>query len=178
MSRFKTEERFAGRVARCPNCENQLNIPAAPAPPPPPAPAATKGAPQAAGPPPMPVGPVQPGKLKAVGIMSLCGGVYATLLAIGTIIFILVFGVATLGFGLIVGVALFVPIVYSLAMGILAIVNGALLLAGKLRGRGLPMTAAIMQIVNIISCDLINLVLGIINLTFLSNPEVKAYFRR
>jgi hypothetical protein len=38
-------------------------------------------------------------------------------------------------------------------------------------------TIAIMQIVNIINCDIPNLTMGIINLVFLNDPEVKDYLR-
>jgi hypothetical protein len=36
---------------------------------------------------------------------------------------------------------------------------------------------AIMQIINIICCDGLNLIMGIVNLIFLNDPEVKDYLR-
>ena len=38
-------------------------------------------------------------------------------------------------------------------------------------------TIAIMQIVNIINCDMVNLTLGIITLVFLNDPEVRDHLR-
>ena len=68
--------------------------------------------------------------------------------------------------------------VYALIFGIMAIIRGSQMLGSN------PMPAfksakgiAIMQIVNIICCDITNLVLGIINLVFLNDPEVKDYLR-
>ena len=81
---------------------------------------------------------------------------------------------ATLGLGCIFIVC---PI-YSLVFGIMAIIKGSQMLGDN------PMPAfksakgiAIMQIVNIICCDGPNLVMGIINLVFLNDPEVKEWIR-
>ena len=38
-------------------------------------------------------------------------------------------------------------------------------------------TIAIMQIISIISCDFVNLSMGIVSLVFLNDDEVKAYLR-
>ena len=40
-----------------------------------------------------------------------------------------------------------------------------------------PRTIAIMQIINVVNCDTINVVLGILILVFLNDEEVKAYYR-
>jgi hypothetical protein len=69
----------------------------------------------------------------------------------------------------------FAPI-YSLIIGIIAIVKGAKLLGRQAQSESPPTTMAVLQIVNIICCDWLNLVAGIIELVFLSDPEVKAYY--
>jgi hypothetical protein len=62
-------------------------------------------------------------------------------------------------------------------MGIMAIIKGANLLSEKAYVQHPPQGIATMMIINIINCDLPNLVMGILVLVFLSDPEVKDYFR-
>jgi len=124
---------------------------------------------------PAPAGqPVKPGKLQAISIMTLVGGIIGVLVGLTYGCY---FGMLTLAtFG--IGVFLMILPVYALIFGIMAIIRGSQMLGAN------PMPAfksakgiAIMQIVNIICCDLINMVLGIINLVFLNDPEVKDYLR-
>ena len=81
-----------------------------------------------------------PGKVQAIGIMTLVGGILALLtcfgIALGTLF-------------------IYIPWIYSLVLGIMAI----------------------MQIVNIINCDMVNLTLGIITLVFLYDSEVREHLR-
>ena len=117
----------------------------------------------------------KPGKIQAISIMTLVGGILAIIVAIMFFLFYLpILGMATLGLGCIFIVC---PI-YSLVFGIMAIIKGSQMLGDN------PMPAfksakgiAIMQIVNIICCDGPNLVMGIINLGFLNAPEVKEWSR-
>ena len=106
--------------------------------------------------------------------MTLVGGIIGVLVGLSWGCY---FGMITLAtFG--IGVFLMILPVYALIFGIMAIIRGSQMLGSN------PMPAfksakaiAIMQIVNIICCDFTNLVLGIINLVFLNDPEVKDYLR-
>lgn len=117
----------------------------------------------------------KPGKLQAISILTLVGGILAVLWAITyTIFYLPIIGLSTLGLGCIFIVC---PI-YSLVFGIMAIVKGSQMLGDN------PAPAfqsansiAIMQVVTIICCDAFNLIMGIVNLVFLNDPEVKAWVR-
>jgi hypothetical protein len=118
--------------------------------------------------------PTKPGKIQAISIMTLVGGIVATLAGLTWGCYISLIGLATLGIGFIL---LFMPI-YSLVFGIMAIIKGSQMLGSNpLPAFKSAKTTAIMQIVNIICCDLINLTMGIVNLVFLNDPEVKDYLR-
>jgi hypothetical protein len=106
----------------------------------------------------------KPSKVQAVGIMSLVGGIIGTLWAVGCMATI--YGLCWPG------------TYYSMVMGIMAIVKGAQLMGEQAAEQTPPSGIAIMQIINIINCDCINLTLGIINLVFLGDVEVKRFFRR
>jgi len=118
-------------------------------------------------------GMVKPGKVQAIAIMTLVGGIISVLLALGLALYVLLIGVSTCGVGFIA-----LPLaIYPLIMGIMAILQGAKLLGTDAHTLAPPTTIAIMQIINIIVCDWINLTLGIITLVFLSEPEIKGYFQ-
>jgi hypothetical protein len=108
----------------------------------------------------------KPGKVQASAVMILVGGVYACVWALGSI---LLSGFAC---------CLWPGAYYGLVMGMMAIVKGSNLLGDKAYRLTPPQGIAIMMIVNIINGDLVNVTLGILVLVFLSDPEVKAYFRR
>jgi hypothetical protein len=104
-----------------------------------------------------------PGKVQAIGIMTLVGGIMA-------LVYCLSWGLATLGF--------WIPWIYSLVLGIMAIMKGSQMLGSNpAPAFASAKTIAIMQIVNIINCDMVNLTLGIITLVFLKDPEVKDWLR-
>jgi hypothetical protein len=63
-------------------------------------------------------------------------------------------------------------------MGIMAIVKGSQLLGERAAEQVPPSGIAVMQIINVVNCDWVNLTLGILNLVFLGDEEVKRYFRR
>ena len=121
------------------------------------------GPPPAAGPgyPPPAHGPPKPSKVQAIAVMQLCGGIYALVQAAGVI-------------GLFF---LYLPWIYSVVLGVMAIVRSARLLGDNAYGCGNQKTIAVMQIINIINCDVVNLVLGIICLLFQSDPEVEQYLQ-
>ena len=148
-------------------CRQAAESPVPSAPPPIPAAAPVAAAPPGGQ-------PIKPGKIQAISIMTLVGGIIGVLIGLSWGCY---FGMITLAtFG--IGVFLMILPVYALIFGIMAIIRGSQMLGSN------PMPAfksakgiAIMQIVNIICCDITNLVLGIINLVFLNDPEVKDYLR-
>ncbi len=86
------------------------------------------------------------------------------------LVYCLSWGLATLGF--------WIPWIYSLILGIMAIIKGSQMLGSNpAPAFASAKTIAIMQIVNIINCDMVNLTLGIITLVFLKDPEVKDWLR-
>ncbi len=106
---------------------------------------------------------LKPGKVTAVGVMMVVGGSLALLGA--TIMALTCF------------LLLWPGTYYALVMGIMAIVKGARLLAADAHRHLPPKGTAIMQIINIINFDLVNVVLGVVNLVFLSDQEVRSYLR-
>lgn len=109
----------------------------------------------------------RPGKVQAIAIMILVGGIIACLKFFILDIWL---GIGTVG--------LFcIPGIYSLVLGIMAIQKGSQLLGDKGYLQPPPRNIGIMMIVNIIAIDLINLTLGILVLVFLSDPEVEKYYR-
>jgi len=107
--------------------------------------------------------PAVPGKIQAISIMTLVGGILAILTCFGI-------GLGTAGF--------WIPWIYSLILGIMATIKGSQMLGSNpAPAFASAKTIAIMQIVNIINCDIPNLAMGIINLVFLNDPEVKEYLR-
>lgn len=117
----------------------------------------------------------KPGKVQALAIMMLVGGILATLGAALVLLYFGLMGVATFGFGLLC--CLWPGPYFGLVMGIMAITRGTRLLGEKRSRAAPPQGIAIMMIINIINGDVVNLVLGIIVLVFLGDEEVKEYFR-
>ncbi len=134
-----------------------------------PPPGSYGGSPPAGGPgypppgyPPPGYGPPKPGKVQAIAIMQLCGGIYAVLQGIGI-------ALGTL--------FLYIPWIFSLVLGVMAIMRAVRLLSEQAAGSGNQKTIAVMQIINIINGDVVNLVLGIICLVFQGDPEVDQYLQ-
>jgi predicted Zn finger-like uncharacterized protein len=117
----------------------------------------------------------KPGKVQAIGIMMLIGGILATLHALVFLAYLGIFGVATMGFGWLC--CLWPGPYYGMVMGIMAIIRGSALLGENAHRQPAPSGIAIMQIVNIINGDMPNCVMGIIALVFLNEPETRRYFR-
>jgi hypothetical protein len=107
----------------------------------------------------------KPGKVQAIAVMTLVGGILALLNALGM-------GLASMGF-----CCLWPGLYYGLVMGIMAIIAGSKLLGQDARREAAPKGIAIMQIINIVNLDVVNLVMGIVTLTFLNEPEVRRYYR-
>lgn len=119
-------------------------------------------------------GGAKPGKVQAIAIMMLVGGILATLISGGTLAYFGILGVATMGIGLLC--CLWPGPYYGLVMGIMAIVKGSRLLSEKAHREPPPQGIGIMMIINIINGDFVNLTLGILVLVFLADQEVKDYF--
>jgi hypothetical protein len=107
----------------------------------------------------------RPGKVQAVSIMTLIGGIYAIVHFLGV-------GGGSTGL-----CCLWPGLYYALVVGIFAIVKGSQLLGENARAQTPPKGVAIMMIINIINGDMINCVLGIIILVFCSDPEVENFFK-
>jgi hypothetical protein len=107
----------------------------------------------------------QPGKVQAIAIMTIVGGCMA---------FMSVFASIGLASACCVPI-LFVP--YNITLGVLALVKGIQLVNDREGLQSPPTAVAIMMIINIISLDVVNLVMGILILVFLSDPEVKRFYR-
>jgi predicted Zn finger-like uncharacterized protein len=107
----------------------------------------------------------KPGKVQAIAIMTLVGGILAVLGGLGL----------TLAGGFIC--CLWPGTYYGLVMGIMAIVKGSQLLGENAHRSAPPTTIAVMQIINVINGDFVNLTMGILTLVFLSESEVKRFFR-
>ena len=117
----------------------------------------------------------RPGKVQAIAIMTLIGGIMATLQALGILAYIGLMGAATLGIGLLC--CLWPGPYYGLTVGILAIVKGSQLMGQDARSLAPPKGTGVMLIINIINGDIIGCVLGILVLVFSSDPEVEDFFR-
>jgi hypothetical protein len=107
----------------------------------------------------------KPGKVQAIAVMILVGGIYAVVWSVGSTLlsgFVCCFWPGTY---------------YSLVMGIRAIIKGSNLLGDHAYRLAPPQGTAIMMIINIMNADIVNLTMGILVLVFLSDPEVKDYFR-
>ncbi len=102
----------------------------------------------------------KPGKVQAVAIMQLVSGIIAVVFAL------LVAGLSSL---------LWIPWIYALVVGILAIIRGAKLMGDGAFGAGNSRAVPILLIINVINCDVIGLVCGILCLVFQSESEVDAY---
>jgi len=105
--------------------------------------------------------PQKPGALQAIAIMQLVGGIVACLMSIFVALSSLFF---------------YIPWIYSMVIGILCIIKGAQLLGSNAHLQKPPKVLAILQIINIITCDVVNLVLGIVSLVLQGNDEVQAFF--
>lgn len=114
-----------------------------------------------------------PGQVQAIAYMTLAGGIVAILVGLGWGFNGLLTGLFTFG----IGCLMLFPATFSLILGVMALMKASRLLGSNASHEGPPTTIAIMQIVNIISFDVINVVLGILILVFLNDPDVKRWYR-
>jgi predicted Zn finger-like uncharacterized protein len=106
----------------------------------------------------------KPDKVQNIGVMMLISGILGVIIFLGL-------GGGSAGF-----CCLWPGTYYSLVMGIMAIIKGAQLLGDKADQSPAPKGIAIMMIINIINGDIPSLVMGIICLQMLGDPEVERFF--
>ena len=111
----------------------------------------------------------KPGKLQAIAVMSLVMGI-VNILA-GT--YWLVAGLMMFLVGVVFTI---IPASYLIVLGILEIVNASKLLPDPVKVAQSPKYVAVMEIVAIVTCNVMALVVGILNLVFYNDEEVEMYF--
>lgn len=173
---LETEDSRAGQMARCPGCGERVSVPAGRLA------CSTCGAlvesgdRQCAACGSMLGGPAtvlarpqwhRPPQLNTIGWMMIGGGSVALVLCVGEF------------FAGFVCCVPFVLIPFSLFLGIFATVNGIQLQGTSPPRMGVLRTVAIMQIVHCVAFfDVINLVLGIVTINMLNDPEVEAFLSK
>jgi hypothetical protein len=116
----------------------------------------------------VPGGPAKPGKYQAMAIMTLANGVLNILYGLGITATIVL---GTIGIGLICAPLTILPVV----LGIFEIIAATNMIATPPQRVANFQTLAILEIIAVISGNAISLVVGILNLVFLNDPEIKAY---
>lgn len=116
--------------------------------------------------------PAKPGKVQAIGIMHLVGGILNIIMALFWGVYGLATGVMTLGIGLVVCCPAFI----LLPVGIMEIISGAKHLSSNPRGLKPPKITAIAEIFSILGCNMFPMAFGIVTLVFLSDPEVEEFY--
>jgi len=131
--------------------------------------------------PPQPVGPAvpaapaagsaKPGLVTAISIMTLINGIinilYGLSITAGVVL-------GTFFFGIICAPVTILPVI----LGIFEVVYAAKLLANPPQAVQPSQTIAILEIVAVVSGNVISLVVGILALVFYADQDVKAYFAR
>ncbi|HTX92240.1 MAG TPA: hypothetical protein VMC09_13590 [Anaerolineales bacterium] len=124
---------------------------------------------------PMLTGPHKPGKIQAVGIVTLVSGISNIFwMLILTTTVILPLGIASYGIGCLLVFFVVPPIV----LGIFEIVYAAKLLPDPIKATKPSMALAILEIVCFLTGNLLSVGAGIVALVMYNDPEVKAYFQR
>lgn len=118
--------------------------------------------------------PQKPGKVQTVGILTLVSGIGNILYMLFLGSFILVGGIASLGIG-----CLFLPLVVPpLVLGIFEIIYGIKLMANPMQPTQPSTAIAIMEIVCILTGNILALIVGIVALIVYNDEETKAFFAR
>ncbi|MEI6179769.1 MAG: hypothetical protein WCP31_03370 [Chloroflexales bacterium] len=105
-------------------------------------------------------GLTKPGKLQAIAILALVDGILSILAGIGWLFTICL---APIG-------------IYSIISGIFALIYATKLLPDVPTVRQPNKTVAILQIINIVSGNVVSIVAGILSLVFYNDADVIAYF--
>jgi uncharacterized membrane protein len=111
--------------------------------------------------------PPKPGKVQAIAILSLVDGILNVMWApaLGIILILSLIGIC------------FAPLaIYPMVVGIFGIIHASRLLSSNPVGVKPDKTVAVLQIVNIVTGNVLSLVTGILSLVFYDDPEVEAYY--
>jgi hypothetical protein len=111
---------------------------------------------------------VKPGKVQAISIMMLVNGILNILAGLGVTSAIML---GTLGIGIICAPVTILPMI----LGIFEVIYASKLLSNPPRPVKNLQTIAVLEICAIVTGLGISLIVGILNLVFLSEPEVKDY---
>jgi len=110
----------------------------------------------------------KPGKVQAISIMLLVNGILNILA--GLVVTALVV-LGTIGFGILCAPVTILPTV----LGIFEVIYASKLLSSPPRPVKNLQTIAILEMCGIVIGNVVSAVIGILNLVFLSEPEVKTY---
>ena len=117
----------------------------------------------------------KPGKVTAIAVMVLINGILNLMYALSLFVW------GTLScltiVGIIWGLLMVLWSLYPAILGVLEIVYAARILPNPIETSRPAKYISVMEIINIIACDFLGLVVGILSLVFYSEPEVVAYFR-
>jgi len=102
----------------------------------------------------------KPQPVQTAGICLLVGGIFAILTSASVLL-------GTL--------CLWLPAVYGVVAGVMAVVAASRLMGDNAFGYGMPMAPAVMLIINVINFDMIGMVMGILVLVLLQDAAAKAY---
>ncbi|MFN7143965.1 MAG: hypothetical protein ACK4YP_09330 [Myxococcota bacterium] len=119
-----------------------------------------------------PLAPKPPGKIQAIGVMHLVGGIFNIIMSL-TWAFL---GLSTAVFTFGIGLLYCCPVILLLPIGIMEIISGAKHLSSDHAGLTPPKTTAILEIAGILACSTFSLIFGILTLVFLNDPEVSEYY--
>lgn len=120
-----------------------------------------------------PAASTKPDKVQAIAIMTLIDGILSIVIALLWGVGIITGAISLVGIFLVLCCP--VPI-YSIVVGIFEIIFAAKLLPDTPKTNEFSKPVAIMQIVNILSFNVLSVVTGILALVFANDPEVVAYF--
>jgi hypothetical protein len=114
----------------------------------------------------------KPGKIQTIAIMTLISGISNILWMILWGMFILIGAVASLGIG-----CLFIPLVIPpIVLGVFELIYAGKLLPTPAKPVQPSLTLAILEIICILTGNVISAAAGIVAVVLYSDPEVKAYF--
>ena len=111
---------------------------------------------------------IKPGKVQAIAIMLLVNGILNILSGLGVTAGIVL---GTIGIGILCAPVTILPSV----LGIFEVIYASKLLSDPPRRVKNLQTIAILEICTIVIGNVVSVVIGILNLVFLSEPEVKTY---
>jgi hypothetical protein len=124
--------------------------------------------------------PPKPGYVQAIAIMCLVDGclniIWAAILLLEIMIFGAGFGAATFGVCCLPAMCLMVLPVYPIVVAIFDILYAVKVLPDPIKPVKAAQYLAVMQIVNIITLNVLSVAVGIVSLVFYADPKVKAYF--